>query len=47
MEERQVDLIVSPGIVEVTGPRLSIRPAAGLSLLHVERPVRGESPQVV
>ena len=39
LEERQVDLIVSPGIVEVAGPRLSIRPAAGLSLLHVERPV--------
>jgi len=39
LEERQVDLIVSPGIVEVAGPRLSIRPADGLSLLHVERPV--------
>ncbi|MEP7036176.1 MAG: sugar transferase [Dermatophilaceae bacterium] len=39
LDERQVDLIVSPGIVEVAGPRLSIRPAAGLSLLHVERPV--------
>jgi len=25
--------------MEVAGPRLSIRPAAGLSLLHVERPV--------
>jgi hypothetical protein len=33
------DLIVSPGIVEVVGPRLSTRPAAGLSLLHVVRPV--------
>ena len=39
LAERDVDLIVSPGIVEVAGPRLSLRPAAGLSLLHVERPV--------
>ena len=39
LDERDVDLIVSPGIVEVAGPRLSIRPVAGLSLLHVERPV--------
>ncbi|HEX2805766.1 MAG TPA: sugar transferase [Kineosporiaceae bacterium] len=38
LEERGVDLIVSPGIVEVAGPRLSIRPVAGLSLLHLERP---------
>jgi exopolysaccharide biosynthesis polyprenyl glycosylphosphotransferase len=38
LDERGVDLIVSPGIVEVAGPRLSIRPVAGLSLLHMERP---------
>jgi exopolysaccharide biosynthesis polyprenyl glycosylphosphotransferase len=38
LEERGVDLVVSPGIVEVAGPRLSIRPVAGLSLLHLERP---------
>lgn len=39
LEERGVELIVSPGIVEVAGPRLSIRPVAGLSLLHLDRPV--------
>jgi exopolysaccharide biosynthesis polyprenyl glycosylphosphotransferase len=39
LEERGVELVVSPGIVEVAGPRLSIRPVAGLSLLHLERPV--------
>lgn len=39
LEERNVELVVSPGILEVAGPRLSIRPVAGLSLLHVERPV--------
>lgn len=38
LAERQVELVVAPGIVEVAGPRLSLRPAAGLSLLHVERP---------
>jgi len=38
LDERGVDLLVSPGIVEVAGPRLSIRPVAGLSLLHLERP---------
>lgn len=38
LEEREVELIVSPGIIEVAGPRLSIRPIAGLSLLHLERP---------
>ncbi len=38
LDERQVELVVSPGIIEVAGPRLSIRPVAGLSLLHLERP---------
>jgi exopolysaccharide biosynthesis polyprenyl glycosylphosphotransferase len=38
LEERDVELLVSPGIVEVAGPRISIRPMAGLSLLHLERP---------
>ncbi len=41
MAERQVELVVAPGIVEVAGPRLSLRPAAGLSMLHVERPADG------
>lgn len=38
LDERGVDLVVAPGIVEVAGPRLSIRPVAGLPLLHLERP---------
>jgi exopolysaccharide biosynthesis polyprenyl glycosylphosphotransferase len=38
LEERGVELIVSSGIVEVAGPRLSIRPVDGLSLLHLEPP---------
>ena len=39
LEERKVDLVVAPGILGVAGPRLSIRPAEGMPLLHVERPV--------
>lgn len=42
LEARGIDLMVDPGIVEVAGPRLSLRPAAGMSLLHVERPVANE-----
>jgi exopolysaccharide biosynthesis polyprenyl glycosylphosphotransferase len=38
LEERGVELMVSPGIMEVAGPRLSIRPSASLSLVHVESP---------
>ena len=41
LAERQVELVVAPGIVEVAGPRLTLRPAAGLSMLHVERPSDG------
>ncbi|MFF0271278.1 sugar transferase [Kribbella sp. NPDC004536] len=47
LEQRGVDLIVSPGIVEVAGPRISIRPVAGLSLLHLERPSVSGGPHVL
>jgi exopolysaccharide biosynthesis polyprenyl glycosylphosphotransferase len=39
LEQRDVDLLIAPGIVEVAGPRLTMRPAAGVPMLHVERPV--------
>lgn len=38
LEERGIELIVSPGLLDVAGPRLSIRPSPNLSLLHIERP---------
>lgn len=38
LEERGIELIVSPGLLDVAGPRLSIRPSTSLSLLHIERP---------
>jgi len=33
-----VELLVHPGLVEVAGPRMHIRPYVGLPLLHVEQP---------
>ena len=39
LDQQDVDLLIAPGIVEVAGPRLTMRPAAGVPLLHVERPV--------
>jgi exopolysaccharide biosynthesis polyprenyl glycosylphosphotransferase len=47
LEQRGVELIVSPGIVEVAGPRISIRPVAGLSLLHLERPSVSGGPHML
>jgi exopolysaccharide biosynthesis polyprenyl glycosylphosphotransferase len=47
LEQRGVELIVSPGIVEVAGPRISVRPVAGLSLLHLERPSASGGPHLL
>jgi exopolysaccharide biosynthesis polyprenyl glycosylphosphotransferase len=38
MEQIEADMLVAPGLVEVAGPRLHIRPVTGLPLLHVEKP---------
>jgi exopolysaccharide biosynthesis polyprenyl glycosylphosphotransferase len=38
LDRTGADLVVAPGLVEVAGPRMHVRPAAGLSLLHVETP---------
>lgn len=38
LERAETDLIVAPGLLEVAGPRLHIRPVTGLPLLHVEEP---------
>lgn len=38
LEGTETDLVVSPGLMEVAGPRLHIQPVAGLPLLHVEKP---------
>ncbi|WP_406832197.1 sugar transferase [Pedococcus sp. KACC 23699] len=47
LEEREVELVVSPGLLGVAGPRLSIRPMAGMPLLHVERPLMSGGRRVV
>ncbi|MGY4712366.1 sugar transferase [Mycolicibacterium sp. CBM1] len=38
LEKLNIDLLVSPGVVDVAGPRLQMRPIAGLPLIHVEKP---------
>jgi exopolysaccharide biosynthesis polyprenyl glycosylphosphotransferase len=34
-----IDLLVAPALMDVTGPRIAIRPVCGLPLLHVDEPV--------
>ncbi|WP_113702003.1 sugar transferase [Nonomuraea lactucae] len=38
LERTHTELVVAPALMEVAGPRTTIRPAAGLPLLHVEHP---------
>jgi len=38
LEGTHVDILVSPNLTDVSGPRISVRPVAGLPLLHVEKP---------
>lgn len=39
LEGPRVDLLVSPLLHDVAGPRVSVRPASGLPLLHLDEPV--------
>jgi len=38
LEKLNIDLLVAPRVVDVAGPRLHMRPVAGLPLIHVEKP---------
>jgi exopolysaccharide biosynthesis polyprenyl glycosylphosphotransferase len=38
LDKLDVDLVVSPGVVDVAGPRLTMQPVSGLPLIHVEKP---------
>lgn len=38
LEGLNVDMIVSPGVTDVAGPRVMVRPVAGLPLLHIDKP---------
>jgi exopolysaccharide biosynthesis polyprenyl glycosylphosphotransferase len=38
LEKMDVELVVSPGMIDVAGPRLTMRQVSGLPLLHVDKP---------
>jgi exopolysaccharide biosynthesis polyprenyl glycosylphosphotransferase len=38
LEETGTELCVSPALLDVAGPRMTVRPTAGLTLLHVDHP---------
>ena len=38
LEKTGTDLCVAPALLDVAGPRTTIRPTAGLTLLHVDHP---------
>ncbi len=38
LEEHDVQIIVAPSLANIAGPRVHVRPVAGLPLLHVEQP---------
>lgn len=47
LEGTGVDLALSPALTDVAGPRIHVRPVAGLPLLHVEEPTFGGARKVV
>ncbi|WP_242454124.1 sugar transferase [Bailinhaonella thermotolerans] len=47
LEKSRTDLVVAPALMEVAGPRTTIRPVAGLPLLHVEHPELAGASRVV
>lgn len=38
LESLDIDLLVSPGVIDVVGPRLHMHRSCGLPLIHVEKP---------
>jgi exopolysaccharide biosynthesis polyprenyl glycosylphosphotransferase len=38
IERDDIELVVAPALMDVAGPRISVRPVAGLPLLHVDHP---------
>jgi len=47
LEATHTELVVAPALMEVAGPRTTIRAAAGLPLLHVEHPELAGARQLV
>ncbi|MFT4041878.1 MAG: sugar transferase [Gordonia sp. (in: high G+C Gram-positive bacteria)] len=38
LEGLSVDMMVAPGVTDIAGPRMMVRPVAGLPLLHIDKP---------
>ena len=38
LEGLDIDLVVAPGLTDVAGPRIHVRPVPGVPLLHIEQP---------
>jgi exopolysaccharide biosynthesis polyprenyl glycosylphosphotransferase len=47
LEKTGTDLCVAPALLDVAGPRTTIRPVAGLTLLHVDHPEFTGAKQVI
>jgi exopolysaccharide biosynthesis polyprenyl glycosylphosphotransferase len=47
LEKTGTDLCVAPALLDVAGPRTTVRPTAGLTLLHVDHPQLSGPRQVV
>jgi exopolysaccharide biosynthesis polyprenyl glycosylphosphotransferase len=47
LEKMGTDMCVAPALLDVAGPRTTIRPVAGLPLLHVEHPELSGARQVM
>jgi exopolysaccharide biosynthesis polyprenyl glycosylphosphotransferase len=47
LEKTGTDLCVAPSLLDVAGPRTTIRPTAGLTLLHVDHPQLSGTRQVL
>ena len=47
LEKTGTDLCVAPALLDVAGPRTTIRPTAGLTLLHVDHPQLSGTRQVI
>jgi len=43
LEGSSIDLVVVPSLTDIAGPRIHMRPVAGLPLLHVEQPQAGNA----
>ena len=38
LEGLDVDMVVAPGVADIAGPRMMLRPVAGLPMLHIDKP---------